>query len=65
MNTVSSRPYLPDLGRSRLLVVLVGVLVVALVLLALGEAIAAGTTNNSPSDLLLAPFRWNPAKQIA
>lgn len=63
MDTVSSRPYLPDLGRWRPLVA-VAVALAALVLLALGAAIVAGIADNSPNDLLLAPFRWKPDKGI-
>jgi hypothetical protein len=62
MDTVSSRPYLPDLGRWRPLVV-VAALFAALALLALAAAIVAGTADNQPSDLLLAPFRWGPGSK--
>ena len=63
MHTVSSRLYLPNLDRWRPLVV-VGAVLAALVLLALGAALVAGIANNPPSDLLLAPFRWMPDKGI-
>ena len=59
MNTVSSRPYLPDLGRWRPLV-LVATLLAALVLLALGAAIVVGTADSQPAEQLVAPFRWQP-----
>jgi hypothetical protein len=62
MDTVSSRLYLPDLGRWRLLVILAALLA-GLVLLALAAAIVAGTASNAPAEQLLAPFRW-PARAV-
>jgi hypothetical protein len=65
MNTVSSRLYLPGLGRWRPLVV-AAALLAALILLALGAAIVAGTADNQPAEQFLAPFRWwQPAGGMA
>lgn len=65
MNTVSSRLYLPGLGPWRPVVV-VAALLAALVLLALGAAIVAGTADNSPAEQFLAPFRWwQPSRGMA
>jgi hypothetical protein len=63
MHTVSSRPYLPDLGRWRPLVIVVAALLAGLVLLAFVGAILAGAADSPPTDQLLAPFRWGPGSR--
>lgn len=65
MNIEFLRPYQPDLARWRPFFLVVGVLLVGLVLLVLAAAIAAGIAGNQPSDLLLAPWRWNADNAIA
>lgn len=62
MDTVSSRPYVPGLGRWRPLV-LVAALLAALVLLALGATIVAGTADSQLAEQLLAPFRWSQSSK--
>jgi len=65
MDTVSSRPYLPDLGRWQRLLVLVGALLIAVAVLALGAAIVAATAHNLPAEQLVSPFRWPPMEGMA
>jgi hypothetical protein len=64
MHTVSSRPYLPGLGRWRPLVIVVVAALAALVLLAFAVALLAGAAESQPSELL-APFRWGPGSKTA